>query len=206
MQEKIEQLRLFYSLEKRTTFSEMATLFGYRSKNAVYGPLDKLIQSGYLKNVRQNPSLYLQNYWKQSPLGYRTSWLPSPAEEELVDTINLDQYLVQNPEATYLLTVSGDSMMKPAFIHRISYWLKILKKGDIIIAQVDGEWTMKYFGKDKKGIYLDPANRQYNRIRPERSLTIGGIVKAVIRNIANFTLRLYKQIESSVDAIQRQKS
>ena len=55
------------------------------------------------------------------------------------------------------------------------------KKGDIIIAQVDGEWTMKYFGKDKKGIYLDPANRQYNRIRPERSLTIGGIVKAVIR-------------------------
>jgi repressor LexA len=55
------------------------------------------------------------------------------------------------------------------------------KKNDIIIAQVDNEWTMKYFGKDKKGVYLEPANSNYKRIRPKRSLTIGGIVKAVVR-------------------------
>ena len=40
---------------------------------------------------------------------------------------------------------------------------------------------MKYFGKDKKGVYLEPANSKYKRIRPKRSLTIGGIVKAVVR-------------------------
>ena len=55
------------------------------------------------------------------------------------------------------------------------------KKNDIVIAQVDGEWTMKYFGKDRQGVYLDPANRNYKRIRPDQSLTIGGIVKAVVR-------------------------
>jgi repressor LexA len=46
---------------------------------------------------------------------------------------------------------------------------------------VDEEWTMKYFGKDKQGIYLDPANSAYSRIRPKNSLTVGGIVRAVIR-------------------------
>ena len=55
-------------------------------------------------------------------------------------------------------------------------------KNDIIIAQVDNEWTMKYFGKDKKGVYLEPANGNYKRIRPKRStFTTGGIVKAVVR-------------------------
>ena len=186
LQEKIEQLRLFYSLEKRTpTFSEMATLFGYRSKNAVYGPLDKLIQSGYLEKRPDKTLRFTSKITGSSRLlGTVQAGFPSPAEEELVDTINLDQYLVQNPEATYLLTVSGDSMIE-AGIHPQDIVLvekgNTPKKGDIIIAQVEGEWTMKYFGKDKKGIYLDPANRQYNRIRPERSLTIGGIVKAVIR-------------------------
>jgi SOS-response transcriptional repressor LexA len=40
---------------------------------------------------------------------------------------------------------------------------------------------MKYFGKDRKGVYLDPANSNYKRIRPDQSLAIGGIVKAVVR-------------------------
>ena len=49
------------------------------------------------------------------------------------------------------------------------------------IAQVDGEWTMKYFVKDRKGIRLEPANPKYKTIRPKNSLEIGGIVRTVIR-------------------------
>ena len=54
----------------------------------------------------------------------------------------------------------------------------------IVIAQIGGEWTLKYYGKDREGIYLDPANARYARIRPARSLHIGGIVRAVIRKYA----------------------
>ena len=50
---------------------------------------------------------------------------------------------------------------------------------------------MKYFGKDKKGVYLEPANGNYKRIRPKRSLTIGGIVKAVV---VNMTLTLHQDL------------
>ena len=50
-----------------------------------------------------------------------------------------------------------------------------------MIAQVDRDWTLKYYGKDREGVYLDPANSKWMRIRPQHSLTIGGIVRAVIR-------------------------
>ncbi len=184
--EKIEQLRSFYVIEKRNpTFSELATLFNYRSKNAVYGPLQKLIQLGYIEQNKSGRITLTSKITGSSRLlGTVQAGFPSPAEEELIDTINLDQYLVRNPEATYLLTVSGDSMIdagiQPGDIILVEKG-GAPKKNDIVIAQVDGEWTMKYFGKDRQGVYLDPANSNYKRIRPDRSLTIGGIVKAVVR-------------------------
>ena len=184
--EKIEQLRSFYVIEKRNpTFSELAILFNYRSKNAVYGPLQKLIQLGYVEQNKSGSITLTSKITGSSRLlGTVQAGFPSPAEEELIDTINLDQYLVHNPEATYLLTVSGDSMIdagiQPGDIILVEKG-GTPKKNDIVIAQVDGEWTMKYFGKDRQGVYLDPANSNYKRIRPDQSLTIGGIVKAVVR-------------------------
>ena len=184
--EKIDELRSFYVIEKRNpTFSELATLFNYRSKNAVYGPLQKLIQLGYIEQNKSGRIMLTSKITGSSRLlGTVQAGFPSPAEEELIDTINLDQYLVRNPEATYLLTVSGDSMIdagiQPGDIILVEKG-GAPKKNDIVIAQVDGEWTMKYFGKDRQGVYLDPANSNYKRIRPDRSLTIGGIVKAVVR-------------------------
>ena len=183
--EKIEQLRSFYVIEKRNpTFSELATLFNYRSKNAVYGPSKNSFNWGILSKINQDVLLTSKITGSSRLLGTVQAGFPSPAEEELIDTINLDQYLVRNPEATYLLTVSGDSMIdagiQPGDIILVEKG-GAPKKNDIVIAQVDGEWTMKYFGKDRQGVYLDPANSNYKRIRPDRSLTIGGIVKAVVR-------------------------
>jgi len=184
--EKIEQLRSFYATEGRApSYAEMANLFGYKSKNAVYGPVNQLLKLGYIEKGSNGRLLLTTRITGSTKLlGTVQAGFPSPAEEELVDTINLDQYLVRRPEATYLLTVSGDSMIEagiqPGDIVLVEKG-GVPKKNDIVIAQIDGEWTMKYFGKDKTGVYLDPANASYTRIRPERSLTIGGIVKAVVR-------------------------
>ncbi len=190
LSEKIEQLRSFHEAEGRApSYAEMAELFGYKSKNAVYGPVNKLLDLGYLEKS-SNRTLLLTTKITGSIklLGSIQAGFPSPAEEELVDTINLDQHLVRRPEATYLLTVSGESMIE-AGIQPDD--LVLVEKGgapkqnDIVVAQIDGEWTLKYFGKDTTGVYLDPANTKYTRMRPERSLSIGGIVKAVVRKYNN---------------------
>jgi repressor LexA len=184
--EKIDQLRRFHENEGRApSYAEMAELFGYRSKNAVYGPVKKLLKLGYLEQSRNGRVVLTSKVIGSTKLlGAVQAGFPSPAEEELVDTINLDQYLVRRPEATYLLTVSGDSMIE-AGIHPGDLVLVekggVPKQNDIVIAQIDGEWTMKYFGKDQSGVFLDPANSKYTRMRPERSLSIGGLVKAVVR-------------------------
>lgn len=184
--ERIAQLRAFYRQESRApSYAEMANLFGYRSKNAVYGPVNKLVALNYLSRSANGRIGFTPKITGGiSVLGSVQAGFPSPAEEELVDTLSLDEFLVERPEATYLLTVSGDSMIDEG-IHPGD--LVLVEKGgapkqnDIVIAQVDGEWTMKFFGKDGQGVYLDPANANYSRIRPERSLAIGGIVKAVVR-------------------------
>lgn len=186
LSEKISQLRAFYQQEGRApSYSEMARLFGYTSKAAVYAPVEKLVSLGYLRKSRGGRVVFTTKITSRvSLLGSVQAGFPSPAEEELLDTLSLDEFLVRRPEATYLLTVSGDSMVE-AGIHPGDLVLVekggVPKKNDIVIAQVDGEWTMKYFGKDASGVYLDPANPSYGRIRPRSSLKVGGIVKAVVR-------------------------
>jgi len=184
--EKIAQLRSFHKQEGRApSYAEMAELFGYSSKNAVYNPVNKLIDLNYLTRSKSGRIGFTSKITGGiSILGTVQAGFPSPAEEELIDTLSLDEFLVARPEATYLLTVSGDSMIEAGIHPRDLVLVEkggVPKKNQIVIAQVDGEWTMKYFGKDKTGVYLDPANSKYTRIRPERSLSIGGIVKAVVR-------------------------
>jgi repressor LexA len=184
--EKLAQLRAFHKQEGRApSYAEMAKLFGYKSKNAVYGPVNKLVERGYLKRSANGQVVFTSKITSAiSILGSVQAGFPSPAEEELVDTISLDEFLVRRPESTFMLTVSGDSMIEAGILPDDMVLVEkggTPKQNDIVIAQVDGDWTMKYFGKDATGVYLDSANPQYSRIRPEHGLSIGGIVKAVIR-------------------------
>ena len=184
--ERVRQLREFHKAEGRApSYEEMLHIFNYRSKNAVHGVVQKLLEHGYItKTATGRISFTTKLTGNIKLLGTVAAGFPSPAEEELVDVMSLDDYLVTSPESTYMLTVSGDSMID-AGIHPGDIVLversKRPAENDIIVAQVDEEWTLKYFGKDKQGVYLEPANAKYKRIRPHQSLVIGGVVKAVIR-------------------------
>lgn len=183
---KIEQLRGFYRRERRVPgYKEMLELFGYRSKNAVYRLLGTLEEQGYLNRDSAGKISFTDKLTGSlRMLGAVQAGFPSPAEEELVDLINLDEFLVTHPEATFMLTVSGESMID-AGIHPGD--IVLVEKGahpgagDVVVAQVDGEWTLKYYFKDRSGVSLEPANKNFKTIRPKQSLVIGGVVKAVIR-------------------------
>ena len=55
------------------------------------------------------------------------------------------------------------------------------KVGSIVIAEVDGAWTMKYLRKRGETLYLEPANKAYKPIVPKDELRITAVVKAVVR-------------------------
>ena len=58
---------------------------------------------------------------------------------------------------------------------------KEAKTGDIVIAEVDGDWTMKVFRKRGRRVSLEPANPHYPTIIPKKHLRIAAVVIAVIR-------------------------
>jgi SOS regulatory protein LexA len=109
---------------------------------------------------------------------------PSPAEEELQDTMTLDEWLIENKEATYMLKVEGDSMIDAGIMSGDTVLVdrsKTPKSGDIVIAEVDGGWTMKYLKKSGNKVELVPANKKYKPIIPKEDLKVAAVVISVIR-------------------------
>jgi repressor LexA len=84
----------------------------------------------------------------------------------------------------YLLRVKGVSMID-AGIHEGDLLLvertDVANVGNIVVANVDSEWTVKYLREKKGKKYLEAANEDYPDIFPETSLKIGGVVRSVIR-------------------------
>ena len=112
VQEKAERLRQFCRRENRLPgYNEMLKLFGYRSKNAVFGLLRKLHEQGYIVKRNRKIAMTPKLTGGIRRLGAVQAGFPSPAEEDLRDTLSLDEFLVKKPDATFMLTVSGDSMI-----------------------------------------------------------------------------------------------
>ncbi len=176
----------FYKRNKRMPgYKEIMDMLGFKSKNSVHKLISRLVEDGTVSKDSQGRITPNQLFGEIPLLGLVEAGIPTMAEEEELDTVRLEEFIVDDKEKSYLLEVKGDSMID-AHIEEGDYVLVERKGepriGDIVIAEVDGGWTMKYFRRDKKGTpYLEPANKKYDNIYPEESFHVAAIVKAVIR-------------------------
>jgi len=117
-------------------------------------------------------------------VGSAPAGLASPATEILGDAITIDDYLVEHPSSTVLVEVSGDSMIN-AGIHDGDFLFVERNTnpsiGKIVVAIIDGDFTIKYLRSGKDGMYLEPANDAFPNIYPEMSLDIYGEVVGQFR-------------------------
>src|SRR3989344_3773066 len=121
-QTKIES---FYGENKRMpTYSEMMKLFGFKSKNAVFKVVGKLIEAGLVAKDHLGRLVPSETFGEIAKLGFVTAGFPASVEEELTDTINLDDLLVGRKELTYMLEVDGDSMIDAH-----------IEKGDMVLVE-----------------------------------------------------------------------
>ena len=102
---------------------------------------------------------------------------PSPAEQYLEPPLDLNELLVKRPAATYFVRVQGDSMIDAGINNGD---LLVVDRslrpadGDVIIASVDGDFTVKTLrvgkreeGKGKREVWLEPANPKFSVIKFE---------------------------------------
>ena len=166
------------------TYGELMKLLGYRSKSAAYYAVQKLLKEGVLLKDKKGTLLPGKLYGELSVLGYIEAGFPTATEEELVDTMSLDEYLIKNKEATFMLKVKGDSMIDAGIMEGDMVLVergKAPRPGQIVIANVDGEYTMKYYRKRGEIAYLEAANAKYKPIYANNELKVEAVVQAVIR-------------------------
>ncbi|MEI6479979.1 MAG: transcriptional repressor LexA [bacterium] len=175
----------FYHRHRRMpSYQEIMDLVGFKSKNAVYKLIDKLVEAEVVSKDNKG-RLIPNNRLDEVPLlGLVEAGFPSAAEEDMLDTISIDNYLIEHKESTYLLEVKGESMIDAGIQEGdlvIAERRGEPKVGDIVIAEVDGGWTMKYYRKEGNKVYLEPANKKFKPIYPTEELKIAAIVKGVVR-------------------------
>jgi SOS regulatory protein LexA len=183
-----QKLQSFYRRHKRMPgYSEMCDLFGFASKNAVAKVVDKLVDAGVVRKDARG-KLVPQALGDEIPLvGYIEAGFPTPAEEQALDHVTMDELLLGSREKLYLLRVKGESMIDAGIYEGDLLLVErdaSAKVGDIVVANMDGDWTVKYLREKRGKKYLEAANGDYPDLHPEHSLEIGGVVRSVVRTYA----------------------
>jgi repressor LexA len=164
--------------------NEFMAITGFRSTHVASTLVARLVDLALLDPEVTGRLLSGPLFADLPVLGTVAAGFPSPADEELTDTMSLDAYLIANKEATYILKVTGDSMMEAGILPGDLLLVErgvTPRDGDIVIAQVDREWTMKFFRRRGSTVFLEAANKAYQPIHPQEELTIAAVVRAVIR-------------------------
>ncbi len=112
---------------------------------------------------------------------------PSPADDYTEENIDLNEHLISNPFSTFFLRVKGDSMINAGIKDKdliIVDKSLTAKPGNIIIAMVDGEFTIKRLSIKNNELYLKAENHNYPdfRFKNHIDVQIWGVVIYSIHN------------------------
>ena len=112
---------------------------------------------------------------------------PSPAEDHMHSKIDLNNLLIENPSATYYVRVNGDSMLGAGILSGdlliVDRSIEVTNKC-IVVAHLDGEFTVKRIKKIKKKIFLQAENNNYKpiEITKEMDFELFGVVAHAIHH------------------------
>lgn len=110
---------------------------------------------------------------------------PSPADDFIEGSIDLNKLLIRDPSATFFARVAGDSMRDDGIYD--GNLLVVEKKlqpddGDIVVSYLNGEFTLKRLEHKDGKYFLIPSNPKYHPIEvsPDDELIVWGSVRASI--------------------------
>ncbi|MEY3028096.1 MAG: LexA family protein [Methylophilaceae bacterium] len=111
---------------------------------------------------------------------------PSPADDHAEKRLDLNEYLIDQSESTFFVRIKGDSMIDAGILDNdivIVDRSKSAAINDIVLASIDGEFTVKVLAKNSEGPYLMPANKEYKpiHIKSDSEFEIWGVVTGSVR-------------------------
>ena len=154
------------------------------SKQGAVKFIDRMIFAGYISKGPGGRLSPANMFFARPHVGVAPAGFASPATEALGDAITIDDYLVKNPSSTVLVEVRGESMIDAGIHHGDFLIVERTTNpniGTIVVAIIDGDFTIKYLRTGNEGPFLEPANKEYPNIYPETSLDIYGEVVGQFR-------------------------
>ena len=195
------------SIEERgypPTLREIGEHMGIRSTNGVNDHLRALERKGYLRreDMKSRALKLVEEAAEVKPrsdeddileipvLGRVAAGLPILAEENVVDTVRVDRMLVRGGREVFGLRVSGDSMIEAGILSGDYIFVRKqanADRGDIVVALIGDEATVKYYYPERDYVRFQPANAQMApilvRASDFRSTMLLGKVVGVYRRI-----------------------
>lgn len=180
---------------------EIQRKFSFKSPNAVQDHLEALERKGYISRhahkargievlVHVASDENNRNNALEIPIvGEISAGRPIIAQENIEGTMVIDRSIIKNSNGNFALRVKGDSMINAGILegdYVIASQQSDAEQGDIVVALIEDEATIKRFYKEENGIRLQPENDMMEPIiikSNENKVRIIGKIKGVIRKI-----------------------
>lgn len=187
-EERLHCLQDYYASEKAMpSYSRLASILGYSCSSAAAAAAKRLAQVGYLRRgdggrLAPGPRFF------ERDIGL--SRVPAGSPAELDDfgstTISIDAQLVRTPSRTFVVRLKGDSMIDAGLLDGdfvVAERDAVCRNGSIVVANVDGQVTVKYLFHAGTDIFLRAANKAYKDIKPKEQLYVVGLVVGSFRKL-----------------------
>ena len=182
--EFLESLKKYYRKGPLPSFRQIAEDLNFKYHNSVQHFIESLMFKGIVKKIDSflylDKSLFaLRIFDARIPAG-----LPQEQLDEGYECFDFDDYMDADNERSFMLRVSGDSMEGAGIFD--GDLIIVDKKiqpthGLIVVAIVDGGYTVKYLRRNGKKYFLRAANPKYKDIHPEHDFKIVGVVTGSVR-------------------------
>lgn len=184
--EYLSRLQDYYADWKSIpSYASLCEVFGIASKSWVKAILTRLGEAGFIERTPDGVWVPTTQFFAR-PLAESAvpAGMPVTVSATQGEHYVIDEMLIDTPSKTTLIPVKGDSMIE-AGIHDGD--IAVVEKrltanvGDIVVAIVDNEFTLKTLDKERGKFVLRPANQAYPVIHPQGSLEIFGVLVGLIR-------------------------
>lgn len=199
----LQKLQDYYATHRvLPSFAQIGELLGLKSSSSVAALAKRFKERGYLESGPTGRLAPAKRFFEREVVDTVRAGTPHPAFGNPLRTLSIDEHLVAIPSKSVLLEVRGDSMEDAGLFEGDIVVVQKgapAKPGDIVVAIVDNDFTVKFLAYDEKAeeFYLQPGNQAYQAIRPEFSFEVFGKVVGSFRRYAGSRVRLHSSASAA---------
>ena len=181
-----EKLKSKYGKDILPSFEVLAQEFGFKHKNSVWQYFNKFREYGLLDETNGRFKISKELFGAIEFSSTVKAGFASVAEDAIEKRLSLDEAFEIDSPSTFIFTVSGDSMIDLGIFEGDKVVVRKsseARNGDVVIAYIDGGFTLKTYRKKDNKVWLEPANSNYPNIYPKEKLEIFGVAQGIVRKL-----------------------